>query len=228
MKAASLIPVDLGEIARSVAGQYANFTVAEPNDHVVRLSVMTESYFWHYHPNSDETFMTIEGILIIDLENKTVELLPGQLFTIPKNTIHRTRPKGERSVNITVEHSHIETVTITSGYEALIRKAYTAFNARDIDTALSTMHPDIQWPKAFEGGYVAGHTEIRDYWTRQWTEINPIVEPAGFTERADGTVEIRVAQKVKDLEGNTIFDGIVKHIYTLQDGLLRRMDIEAE
>lgn len=108
----------------------------------------------------------------------------------------------------------------------LIKKAYAAFNARDIDTALSTMHPDIEWPKAFEGGYVSGHDEIRVYWTRQWTEINPHVEPVGLNERQDGTLEISVQQLVKDLQGNQLFDGIVKHIYTVQDGLLRRMDIE--
>jgi hypothetical protein len=92
--------------------------------------------------------------------------------------------------------------------------------------ALSTMHPDVQWPKAFEGWYVCGHAEIRRYWTRQWTEINPNVEPVGFNKRQDGTLEIVVHQIVKDLEGNLMFDGTVKHIYTLQDGLLRRMDIE--
>src|SRR5215217_7397740 len=113
---------------------------------------------------------------------------------------------------------------MAASYEELIRKAYTAFNARDIDTALSTMHPDVQWPKAFEGGYVTGHPEIRAYWTRQWTEINPHVEPVGFKERPDGTLEITVHQKVKDLEGNVAFNRTVKHIYALQDGLLRRMD----
>ena len=115
---------------------------------------------------------------------------------------------------------------MTSLYEDLIKKAYSAFNLRDIDTALSTMHPDVQWPKAFEGGYVSGHNAIREYWTRQWTEINPRVEPVGFKERPNGTLEITVHQIVKDLQGNLMFDGTVKHIYTLQDGLLRRMDIE--
>ncbi len=111
-------------------------------------------------------------------------------------------------------------------HQDLIKKAYAAFNARDIDTALSTMHPDVQWPKAFEGGYVSGHKEIRKYWTRQWTEINPNVEPVGFHERQNGTLEITVHQTVKDLQGNLMFDGTVKHIYTLQDSLLRKMDIE--
>lgn len=115
---------------------------------------------------------------------------------------------------------------MASPYEYLIRKAYNAFNARDIDTALLTMHPDVQWSKAFEGGYVNGHHEIREYWTRQWTEINPNVQPVGFNERQDGPLEIMIHQKVKDLQGNTIFDGIVKHIYTLQDNLLRRMHME--
>lgn len=113
-------------------------------------------------------------------------------------------------------------------HENLVRKAYAAFNARDIDTALSTMHPDVQWPKAFEGGYVSGHEAIREYWTRQWVEINPTVQPVGFQERPDGTVEITVQQTVKDLQGATLFDGVIKHVYTLQDGLLRRMDIELE
>jgi hypothetical protein len=111
--------------------------------------------------------------------------------------------------------------------EDLFKKAYAAFNARDIDTALSTMHPDVEWPKAFEGGYVSGHNEIREYWTRQWMEINPRVEPVAFNERPNGTLEISVHQIVKDLEGNLMFDGTVKHIYTLQDGLLRRMEIES-
>jgi hypothetical protein len=108
----------------------------------------------------------------------------------------------------------------------LFEKAYAAFNARDIDTALSTMHPEVQWPRAFEGGYVSGHNEVRSYWTRQWTEINPRVEPVAFNKRQNGTFEIAVHQIVKDLQGKLLFDGTVKHIYTLQNDLLRRMEIE--
>jgi hypothetical protein len=110
----------------------------------------------------------------------------------------------------------------------LVKKAYSAFNARDIDAALSAFHPDVQWPKAFEGGYVSGHDEIRKYWTRQWSEINPNVEPIGLKERQNGLLEVTVHQTVKDLEGKLLFDGTVRHIYTLQDELLRRMDIELE
>jgi hypothetical protein len=110
----------------------------------------------------------------------------------------------------------------------LIKQAYSAFNSRDIDTALSTFHAEVQWPRAFEGGYVTGHHEIRKYWTKQWTEINPDVEPLAIIERPNGTFEISVKQTVKDLQSNIIFDGIVKHVFTVQDDLLRRMDIELE
>jgi mannose-6-phosphate isomerase-like protein (cupin superfamily) len=99
-----------GEHPDSVNGGYSNKPVATVNDHVVRMSVMTEPYFWHFHPNSDETFLVIEGSILIDLEDRTIELFPNQLFTIPKNVAHRTRPKGNRSVNITFEDADMTTV----------------------------------------------------------------------------------------------------------------------
>ena len=111
-------------------------------------------------------------------------------------------------------------------FENTIKKAYNAFNGRNIDDALSTMQSDVQWSKAWEGGYISGHDEIRYYWTRQWTEINPNVDPVGFNERESGSLEVTVHQNVKDIQGNLMFDGLVKHIYTFQDGLIKTMDIE--
>ena len=110
MNPSPLTLIDIGKLTASVTADYANFPLATVNDHVVRVSVMIESYHWHYHPNSDETFLVIEGVLLIDLEKETVALYPGQLFTVPKNVVHRTRPKGERSVNMTFEHGQIETI----------------------------------------------------------------------------------------------------------------------
>ena len=117
-------------------------------------------------------------------------------------------------------------IRMTTSVENLIKKAYTAFNDRDIDTALSTMQPAVQWSKAWKGGYIKGHQEIREYWTRQWQEINPKVTPIGFTERANENLEVLVHQQVKDLAGNAVFDGNVKHIYTFENGLISTMDIE--
>ena len=68
----------------------------------------------------------------------------------------------------------------------LLRAAYAAFNARDIDAALATMAPDVVWPKAFKGGFARGHQEVRAYWTEQWSEIDPSVEPVSFRPEGDG------------------------------------------
>ena len=62
----------------------------------------------------------------------------------------------------------------------LLRAAYAAFNARDIDAVLATMTPDVTWPRAFKGGFVQGPQALRAYWTEQWSEINPRVEPVAF------------------------------------------------
>jgi mannose-6-phosphate isomerase-like protein (cupin superfamily) len=60
-------------------------------DHVVKLSVLQRAFHWHLHKNSDELFYVIEGMLFVDLEDRTEEIGPGQMITIPKNVRHRTR-----------------------------------------------------------------------------------------------------------------------------------------
>jgi len=108
----------------------------------------------------------------------------------------------------------------------LIKHAYAAFNARNIKAILQVMHTQVKWAKAWEGDYAHGHAEVSAYWQRQWKEIDPKVIPAGFCQRENGTLEVEVDQLVKDLEGNILFDGKVKHIYVIKDGLLEQMDIE--
>jgi hypothetical protein len=112
--------------------------------------------------------------------------------------------------------------------QELIKNAYAAFNARDIDAVLKIMHHNVKWPKAWEGDYAHGHNEVRAYWERQWKEIDPKVTPVGFKIRENGTLEVEVDQLVKDLEGNIIFDGKVTHVYLIRDGLLLQMDIEGK
>jgi hypothetical protein len=112
-----------------------------------------------------------------------------------------------------------------SAHHDLIQKIYTSFNARDIPTILTTFHPQVRWARAWEGDYAVGHEEVRAYWLRQWQEVNPHVEPTAMKEGADGRLRVTVQQLVKDLQGQVLFDGLVKHVYTLQDGLITQMDI---
>jgi mannose-6-phosphate isomerase-like protein (cupin superfamily) len=93
---------------------YKNRVIASVNDHVVRISVMTEAYHWHCHPDSDESFLAVEGGLFIDLDDRTVELLPGQIVTVKRGVRHRTRPIGERSVNLTFERADARSETLAA------------------------------------------------------------------------------------------------------------------
>ena len=107
----------------------------------------------------------------------------------------------------------------------LLRAAYAAFNARDIDGALSTMTADVAWPKAFEGGFVEGGEAIREYWSRQWAGINPHVEPVRFIPDDLRRIVVDVHQVVRDLEEKVIDDRHVGHRYTFKHGLIQRMEI---
>jgi mannose-6-phosphate isomerase-like protein (cupin superfamily) len=97
-------------MSETAAGDgYDNHVIASVNDHVVRISTMTEAYHWHCHPDSDETFLALEGGILIDFDDRTVEILPGHMITVDRGVRHRTRPVGERSVNLTFERAGAET-----------------------------------------------------------------------------------------------------------------------
>jgi ketosteroid isomerase-like protein len=108
---------------------------------------------------------------------------------------------------------------------APLKKAYAAFNARDLDGALSAMQPDVEWPNGMEGGTVHGRAGVREYWTRQWAMINPHVDPVSFALDEAGRVVVEVHQVVLDLSGKTLLDRMVEHVYSIEGGLIRSMEI---
>jgi ketosteroid isomerase-like protein len=107
----------------------------------------------------------------------------------------------------------------------LLRAAYAAFNARDIDAALALMTPDVHWPRAFKGGFVRGPEEVRAYWTEQWSEIDGRVEPIAFHLEDDGQVLVEVHQVVRDLAGAVLSDDRVGHRFTIKHGLIQGMEV---
>jgi hypothetical protein len=110
--------------------------------------------------------------------------------------------------------------------QTLIAQAYSAFNRRDIDSALALMSENVSWPKASEGGRIVGKEEIRSYWTRQWKEFDPHVEPLEVIDREGGITDVKVHQLVKSLGGDVLSDSEVCHVYTIANGLIERMDLK--
>ena len=116
----------------------------------------------------------------------------------------------------------------TPNTHTVVSRAYAAFNRRDTDAALALMTENVSWPKASEGGRVVGREEVRAYWTRQWKDFDPHVEPVEVIEVEAGKAEVRVHQLVKSLGGDVLSDTEVRHVITLADGLIARMDLKEE
>lgn len=112
--------------------------------------------------------------------------------------------------------------------KTIIERAYSAFNKRDLDGALVLMTEDVSWPRASEGGKIVGKEEIRAYWTRQWSEFDPHVEPLAITQDNGGRTRVRVHQLVKSLGGDVLSDSEVLHVFTVNSGLIAAMDLGDE
>jgi hypothetical protein len=115
---------------------------------------------------------------------------------------------------------------VASEAEAMLRRMYAAFNARDVEAIAAFMHPAVDWPNAWEGGRLRGRDDVLAYWRRQFAEIDPRVTPQGFAEQDDGRIAVEVHQVVRSQEGEVIADRRVVHVYALRDGLVERMDVE--
>ena len=98
--------IDIPEMVKENKHKWFNQTLTEVNGSVVRVGIVEGEYHWHKHENDDEFFFVLEGKLFVDLEEKTIELNPGQGVTVTKNVIHRTRAP-QKTVMLMVENKGI-------------------------------------------------------------------------------------------------------------------------
>jgi ketosteroid isomerase-like protein len=116
-------------------------------------------------------------------------------------------------------------VSVDPAGERLLRRAYDAFNARDIEGAIALMNPEVDWPNAMEGTRVHGHAAVREYWTRQFETVSSRVVPLRFSRSADERIVVDVHQVVHDTSGNLLADAMVRHVFTIEDGLVTHMEV---
>ena len=98
--------IDEKSLADACGYKWYNQTLCQVNGSVIRLGVVQGKYHWHKHDHDDEFFYVVEGKLLIDLDERTVELSPRQAFVIPKGVAHRTRA-ADRTVILMVENAGI-------------------------------------------------------------------------------------------------------------------------
>lgn len=115
---------------------------------------------------------------------------------------------------------------------ATLKTMYACFNARDIDGVLAMLADDVEWANGMDGGHEHGQDAVRAYWTRQWAEVSPRVEPLRIVRRDDGRIDAEVRLELFDLAGEPLaaFGGlnshILHHVYRFADGKVARFDIE--
>jgi len=98
--------IDEKSLSDACEFKWFNQTLCKVNESVVRMAVIEGEYHWHKHDEDDEFFYVVEGQLLIDLEDRTVELSPRQGFVVPKGIVHRTRAQ-QRTVILMVENAGI-------------------------------------------------------------------------------------------------------------------------
>ncbi|MFX1575355.1 MAG: cupin domain-containing protein [Promethearchaeota archaeon] len=90
--------IDVPRVIENCTKKWQNLSLCRVNDSVVRLGVIEGEFHWHKHEKEDEFFYVIEGLLLIDLEDKLIELKPNQGITVPKGVMHRTRAPTRSSI----------------------------------------------------------------------------------------------------------------------------------
>jgi mannose-6-phosphate isomerase-like protein (cupin superfamily) len=94
--------IDVSKLVQEIKEKWVNVNLTEVNNSIVRLGIFEGEFHWHKHDKEDELFFVLEGRLLLDLKNRTVELLPNQGYTVPKSVLHRTRAK-EKTIVLMVE-----------------------------------------------------------------------------------------------------------------------------
>lgn len=98
--------IDINQMVAECKDKWFNQTLTRVNDSVVRIGIVEGEYHWHKHDKDDEFFYVVSGQLLVDLQDRTIELNPGQGVTVTKGVVHRTRaPK--KTVMLMVETSDI-------------------------------------------------------------------------------------------------------------------------
>ncbi len=98
--------IDVSKLVAACQDQWYNQTLCRVDEAVVRLGVVEGEYHWHHHESEDEFFYVVSGRFLIDLEDRTVDLAPGNGYVVPKGVKHRPRAP-ERTVILMVERSGI-------------------------------------------------------------------------------------------------------------------------
>jgi len=69
--------------------------IAEMNDYQFKLAKVKGEFVWHSHKETDETFIVLDGELLIEFRDKKIKLNKGELYIVPKGIEHKPYAENE-------------------------------------------------------------------------------------------------------------------------------------
>ncbi len=113
----------LEKFAKLPAGDYAVGLIAKMNDYEFKIVKFKGDFVWHSHPDTDETFIIIEGTLVMNFHDRKVEVQTGEMIVIPKGLEHK--PSSE------------------NGYKALLIEPEGVPNTGDVQSEMTIAK--VEW-----------------------------------------------------------------------------------
>ena len=107
LQSGNMVVIDIDDYVNHTKEKWINYTLSKVNNSLVRLGIFEGEFHCHHHDNEDEFFYVISGKLLLDFEDKTIELFPNKGFTVPRGVEHRTRAY-EKTVVIMVEGNTVK------------------------------------------------------------------------------------------------------------------------
>lgn len=77
------------KFAKLAEGGYATGIVAKMNNYDIKIVKFKGDFVWHSHPDTDETFIVLEGVLTMNFRGRAVDVRPGELIVVPKGVEHK-------------------------------------------------------------------------------------------------------------------------------------------
>ncbi|HEU4886935.1 MAG TPA: cupin domain-containing protein [Thermoanaerobaculia bacterium] len=112
-------PISLDEKFTLFTDHFRPKVIAQMNDYQFKLVRVAGEFIWHSHVETDETFLIIEGQLIIEFRDGSVTLNAGEMFVVPNGKEHKPYAPSECKLMLiepvgTVNTGHVEGTALTA------------------------------------------------------------------------------------------------------------------
>ncbi|MGA2525177.1 MAG: cupin domain-containing protein [Smithellaceae bacterium] len=78
-----------GKFAKLPGADYAVGIIAKMNNYEFKIVKFKGDFIWHSHEDTDETFIVLDGTLIMNFRDRTVEINKSEMIVIPKGVEHK-------------------------------------------------------------------------------------------------------------------------------------------